>query len=318
MLKKKNVVVIGGGNGSAISLVALKQNLSLFDISAVIAMSDSGSSSGRLRKELGVLPPGDIMRAVLALSKYDYPLLKRIFNQNRFTGPGKLKGHNLGNLFLALGTQYGKDFLKSVQALGESVETVGTVYPVTLKPGNLTAQLSNGKIIKSEANIDEPNYKRSLRIQKVWLEPKLLAYKDAVKTILEADYIVLSPGSLYTSVIATLLPAGIFEAIDRSKAKLLYIAGNAYRTHGETGPVVLSEAVSELESYLPRKIDWVMYNNHQLNKKEQKIYKEKQWGLLKNDFKNLSKNNIIAFDFSRDEGGLCSIKLGKKLKEIFK
>ncbi|EKD42864.1 MAG: hypothetical protein ACD_72C00550G0003 [uncultured bacterium] len=317
-MKKKKVVVIGGGNGSAIALVALKQHINLFDISAVIAMSDSGGSSGRLRKELGVLPPGDIMRAILALSKYDYPLLKTIFNRNRFSVSGKLNKHNLGNLFLGLGTQYGKDFLKSVQALAESVEAVGKIFPVTLLQSDLVAQLSNNKIIKTEAVIDEPKYDRSLRIKKVWLEPRVKAYKEAIKSILEADYIVLSPGSLYTSVIAALLPIGIFEAIKKSKAKMVYVAGNAYRTRGETGPTVMSETVSELESYLPRKIDWVLYDNHKLDKKEKNIYKDKKWGLIKFDFKNLSDVNIISFDFSRTDGGLCAIKLGKKFKQILK
>src|SRR3989339_860667 len=120
-MSKKKVVVIGGGNGSAISIVALKQNLDLFDISAVISMSDSGDSSGRLREEFNTLPPGDIMRAVLALSKYDYPLLKQIFFRNRFSGAGKLDGHNLGNLALILGEKYDGDFMSAIRALEQNL-----------------------------------------------------------------------------------------------------------------------------------------------------------------------------------------------------
>ncbi len=315
---KKNVVVFGGGNGSAIALVALKQNLKLFNISAIISMSDSGGSSGRLRRELGVLPPGDIMRAVLALSIYDYPLLKKIFHSNRFSVSGKLKEHNLGNLFLALGGQYGGNIVKAVRVLEESIEAVGKVYPVSLKNNDLVAELINGTIVKTEAKIDKPNYDRSLRIQKVYLEPKVQANPEVISQIISADYIVLSSGSLYTSVIATLLPVGIKEAINKSKAKIIFIAGNAYHIYGETGPINLSEKIAELESYLPRKVDFVLHNNHKLNKKEKERYQKKTWGVINDDTNKLSSNNIISFDFSKTDGSLCSIKLGKKLKELIK
>lgn len=315
---KKNVVVFGGGNGSANTLVALKQNLDMYNIDAIITTSDSGGSSGRLRNELGILPPGDIMRAVLALSIFDYSILKKIFFQNRFKVEGKLNKHNLGNLFLALGEKYGGNCLKAVRALEESVEAVGRVHPVTLKPGNLVAKLSNGKIVKSEAKIDEPEYDLNLRIKNVYLEPRLKANPEAIKAILAAEYIIVSSGSLYTSVVASLLPNGIKEAIDKSKAKIIFISGNAYHLYGETGPKVLSEIVSELELYLPRKADYIFYNKHKLNKKEKEYYQKKTWGVFENDLKNLPGRNVIAFDFSRPGGGLCSIKLGKKLKEIIK
>ncbi len=315
---KKNIVVLGGGNGSAIALVALKQNVERYKISAIVSMSDSGGSTGRLRKELNILPPGDIMRAVLALSSYDYPILKNIFFRNRFTQNGKMNKHNLGNLFLALSSRYCGNFVKSIRALEESVEVVGKVYPVTLKINDLVAKLTNGKIIKTEARIDQPDYDHSLRIKSVYLEPKVKANPEVIKEILSAEYIVLSPGSLYTSVIATLLPVGIKEAIAKSKAKIIFVAGNAYHIFGETGPTCLSEIVTELEWYLPRKVDYVLYNNHKLNKKEQLHYKEKTWGVIKGDLNKLTDHNNVSFDFSRTDGGLCSIKLGQKLKEIIK
>lgn len=315
---KKNIVVFGGGNGSANTLVALKQNLERYNIDAIITVSDSGGSSGRLRNELGVLPPGDIMRGVLALSIFDYSILKKIFFQNRFKVEGKLNKHNLGNLFLALSEKYGGSSIKAIRALEESVEAVGRVHPVTLKAGNLVAKLNNGKIIKSEAKIDEPEYDLSFRIKNVYLEPKLKANPEAVKAVLAADYIIISSGSLYTSIVASLLPIGIKEAIDKSDAKIIFVSGNAYHLYGETGPKVLSEIVSELELYLPRKIDYILYNKHKLNTKEKEHYKKKTWGVFENDSKNLLGRNVIAFDFSRPYGGLSSIKLGKKLKELIK
>jgi uncharacterized cofD-like protein len=101
IMSKKRVVAVGGGNGSAIALEALKQHRDIFDISAVISMSDSGGSSGRLRREFGTLPPGDILRAILSLSLYDYSILRKIFYNNRFSGAGKSVDHNLGNLFFS-------------------------------------------------------------------------------------------------------------------------------------------------------------------------------------------------------------------------
>lgn len=317
-MKKKKVIVIGGGNGSAIALVALKQNLQKFDISAVISMSDSGGSSGRLRKDLGVLPPGDIMRAVLALSKYDYPVLKKIFYGNRFSKVGKLDKHNLGNLFIALGAQYGGDFMSSVRALEQSVEAVGKIFPATLHPCNLAAELNNGKIVRTEAAIDRPSYARIWKIKKVWLEPAVKADKEAVQALMNADYIVLSPGSLYTSVIAALLPLCIKEAINKSKSKIIFVAGDAYRLDGETGPETLNDTISQIEKYLPRKCDQILFNNHQLSAREKRYFKMKKWGQIKDDREKIKDRKIIAFDFSRTGGGLCSIKLGKKFKEILK
>ena len=314
---KKRIVVIGGGNGSAISLGALKQNLKLFDLSAVISMSDSGGSSGRLRRQFKTLPPGDIMRAVLALSKYDYASLRKIFYQPRFSGTGKLDTHNLGNLFLTLAAQYCGDFLKALDALSQSVDTVGKVYPVTLKPVDLVAELTNGRVVKTEAFIDKPRYNRGWKIKKVWLEPRCPVYIKAAEAIKKADYIILSPGSLYTSIIATLLPQGVKEAIKKSKAKIIYVAGNTYRADGETGPEHLSGVIKHLEEYLPRPVDKVIYNNHKLNKQEKKYYQFKRWSFLGYDVENLPPGKILNFDFEKPGGGLCPPKLGQLFKKIF-
>lgn len=317
-MTKKNIVVFGGGNGSATVIVALKQNLDLFDISAIVSMSDSGGSSGRLRKEFGVLPPGDIMRAILAMSKYDYPLLKKIFFANRFSQKGRLNGHNLGNIFITLTKFYSNNFLKTLDAFSESLETVGKVIPNTLASTNLCAILSNGKIVKTEASLDEPKYDRTLKIKKVYLEPKVKANKEAIDVVLKADYIIFSPGSLYTSVVASFLPLGYFEAIKNSKAKLIFASGNAFHPRGETGPEDIKGAVEVLQSYLPRHLDIILHNNHKFTALDQKKYKEKKWGILKNNSNELKNYKVVNFDYERLGGGLDAIKLGKKLKEILK
>lgn len=316
MPNKKKVVVIGGGNGSAICLEALKKYPD-FEISAVISMSDSGGSSGKLRKEFGTLPPGDIMRAILSLSKYDYKMLRQIFYKPRFKNVGKLDSHNLGNLFLTLMSQYSGNFLFALEALSQSVEAKGKVYPVTLDSVDLVAELRNGDIIRTEEFIDNPKYNRGLKIKKVWLEPSCEAYIEAWKAIEAADFIIFSPGSLYTSLIATLLPAKIKEAIDKNKkAKIIYVAGSAYRLDGETGPERLSDFIRQMEKYLPRQIDLVIYNNHKLTKKQKEIYREKNWEKFEFDEENLKNIKIKSFDFEADEGGLSSDKLSSILKKI--
>lgn len=313
---KKKVTVIGGGNGSAISIIALKQNLDLFDISAVVSMSDSGGSSGRLREEFNTLPPGDIMRAVLALSKYDYPLLKQIFFRNRFSGAGKLDGHNLGNLTLVLEGKYSGDFMSAVRALEQSVETIGHAYPTTLDKTDLCAELDNGEIVKGEAKLDKPTYDPVRRIKKAWLEPAGQIYEGAKEAIESVDYIIFGPGSLYTSIIAVILPQGVKEAINKSKAKLIYVTGDAYVKEGESCPTTLSETIRTLEKYLPRPLDRAVYNNAQLTKTQKELYQQKHWIPLVDDVENQKGMNIVKADYEKTEGGLCSIKLGKILKEL--
>jgi len=316
-MSKKRVVVLGGGNGSAISIEALKYNLKHFDISAVISMSDSGGSSGRLRREFKTLPPGDIMRAILAMSqKYDYHMLRDIFYKPRFANVGRLNGHNVGNFFLTMCGQYSNNFLYALEALSQTIKAVGKVYPVTLKPSDLVAQLSNGLVIRTESFIDVPSYNRGLKIKKVWLKPKCRVFDQAAKAINRADVILLSPGSLYTSLIATLLPNGVRSAIAKSKAKIVYVVGNAFRTDGETGPEDLSGFVSQLQLYLPRKIDLVVYNNNKLNSTQKKKYRIKRWGTIKFDPKNLPDYKIVAANFERTPGGLDPKKLGVILKKI--
>ncbi|MFA6486690.1 MAG: 2-phospho-L-lactate transferase CofD family protein [Candidatus Magasanikbacteria bacterium] len=318
MKKKIKVAVIGGGNGSAVVTVALKQHLNKFDISAIVSMSDSGGSSGRLRREFDTLPTGDIMRTILSLSKYDYLMLRQIFYGNRFLDAGKLNDHNLGNLFLVLAEKYGGNFIQALSALEQGVEAVGRVYPVTLDQTDLCVELTNGKIVKTEAKIDVPQYNRAWKIKEAWLEPAGCIFMGAKKAIEQADYIILAPGSLYTSVIAALLPKGVKSAIARSSAKLIYVCGDAYRLDGETGPEKLSDIIGDLEEYLPRSLDLVIYNNAPVSRRQKITWKKHKWSAFEFDQENLGDKKIISRPYRRDDGGLCAIKLGHILKNILK
>lgn len=321
--KKPKIVVIGGGNGSAIVINALKKFINKIELSAVVSTSDSGGSSGAVRKAFNMPPPGDVLRAVLGMSIHDYNLLRQIFYRNRIEGLKKFtkaapatRAPNLGNLFLSLLTQYEGNFMSAVEALEKAVEAVGKVYPVTLEQTDAFAKLSSNKIIKGEANIDRPTYSRALKIKKIWLEPEVKIYEPAKKVLEQANYIFLSPGSLYTSVIATLLPKGAREAIKKSKAKLVYVAGNGYEKTGETGPEKLSDFVKELEVYLPRALDLVIYNSRELDKKQQRKYLARNWALFEADVANLPKNKVISGDFEKLEGGLSWNKLSVILEKL--
>ncbi len=317
MKEKKNIVVFGGGNGSAITLRALKQSVDIYTISAIIAMTDSGGSSGVLRKEFDSLPPGDIMRAILALSSHSYSdTLKPIFYETRFQDEGKLTGHNLGNLFLTWASQYSGNFLFGIRALEQAVRAQGTVHPCTLEAATLMGRLSDGTHIAGESELDEPQYSRDLTLEKVWIHPLVAANPDALLCIAQADYIVLGPGSLHTSVIASLLPTGIYEAIEKSTAPLIYIAGNKYEVNGETGPTSVDGCVQALEQYLPRAVNTIIFNGSPLTPVQQAYYDKKGWAIFDYTRDRLTKYTCIETPFELPEGGLDTQKLGEILREI--
>ena len=314
---KKKVVVIGGGNGSALVNNALKPLVRDIDISSVVSVCDSGGANGRLRERLGVLPSADVLRAVLALSPYNYGLLKKIFRSNRFS-EGKFEGHYLGNLFLMLVARHTGDYIGAVRSLEDAVEAVGTVHPVTLDQSDLCVELSDGEIVIGEGVIDRPtNSMREHRIIRAWLQPTPMIYDGARDAISSADYIIFAPGSLYTSLIATLVVEGMKKgALRHSNAKFVFVVGNAYEKNGEVGPTILSEVISELETYLPRPLDIVVYNNRTLTKQEKVYYQKKQWGLLDIDVTDIEGTKIIAADFERKGGGIDVTKLSKVLQPI--
>lgn len=309
---------MGGGNGGSISIRAMKNYLDYYDLSAIIAVSDSGGSSGELREEMDVLPPGDLLRAVLAMSKYDYRLLTNIFRNNRFEDVNEnLEGHNLGNLFLSLVDQYGGNAVDAIEVLSQSVEAQGRVYPTTTADTHLCVELSNGDVVKGEHKIDRPNYDRSLKIEDAWLEPEPEVYPEAQQAILESDYIFIGPGSFYTSIIATLLPKGIKDAIEKSDAKLVYIPGNAIEKNGETGPERLSGFVDKLQEILPRRIDKVVFNNATLDERQKKLYKERNWKKMIPDVE-IVDHDIIASPWESPADGLSPDKLGNILHDYIK
>ncbi len=221
-----NVVVIGGGTGLSVLLHGLKNYTS--NITAVVTVADDGGSSGRLREEFNVLPPGDIRNCLVALADAE-PLMRKLF-QFRFEGGGDLKGHSFGNLFITAMSKVTGDFEQAVKESSKILAIRGKVIPSTLSRIKLVAEHQNGEKTFGESRIPE----KMAPIKKVFLEPKgCEATEEALEAIREADVIILGPGSLYTSIIPNLLINGIYQEVSRSKVLKIYIC-NVMTQAGET------------------------------------------------------------------------------------
>jgi len=292
MIKKKKttskIVVIGGGTGSYTVLVGLK-NLPL-SLTSIVTMMDSGGSSGRLRDELGTLPPGDIRQSIIALSTdiNTNLALRKLFDY-RFTNGSGLEGHNFGNLFVGALTKTTGSMDKAVNAISKIFNVKGNVLPVTLDDSHLVAAYSDGEIIRGEHNIDEPKFRKPKRIKKVWLDPQAHAFSGALAAIKEADLIVLGPGDLFTSLIANLCVEGIANAIRASKAKKAYIV-NLMTKFGQTDNFGVREHVKEIEKYLGAKLDFILINREKLPADILERYKlERGYPVID----NLEKNHYV-------------------------
>lgn len=250
------IVVIGGGTGVFTVLSGLRNYP--VDLTAIISMSDDGGSTGALREEFGILPPGDVRRALVALAHTDNRLLSELFNY-RFE-EGQLKGHAFGNIMLTALERMTGNFESALTEAGRILNVKGRVIPVTLDNIRLCAELENGEIIKGETNIDVPKHDHNIKIKKVYLEPKAYGNKRAFDSILEADLVVLGPGDLFTSVIPNLLVKGIPAAIKKSKAKKVYVVSSMTKP-GETNGFSAKNFLDILEKYLGTGIlDYIVVN----------------------------------------------------------
>ena len=252
----KKIVVIGGGTGVFTVLSGLKNYPQ--ELSAIVTIADDGGSSGILREEFGILPPGDIRRALVALSSSS-PLLAKLFNY-RFKNGSGLKGHNFGNLFLAAVEDLTGDFNKALKETGNILGIKGQVLPVSFDNTRLCAKLENNLLVTGESNIDKPKHDGNLAIKEVFLNPLVKANREAVLAIKHADAIIIGPGDLYTSIIPNFLVTGIKEAVRKSKAQKIYVC-NIMTKFGETNNFTAETFLSVLEKYLGKGIiDYFIVN----------------------------------------------------------
>ena len=248
------VVVIGGGTGLSTLLRGLKRRTS--NLTAIVTVADDGGSSGRLRQELGIVPPGDLRSCLVALADTE-PLMEKLF-QYRFSGDGDLTGHSFGNLFIAAMTQVvGGDIEQALQESSKVLAVRGQVLPASAKPVRISAQMTDGTVIDGESNI--PGARKC--IQRVTMEPAAVsAVQAALTAIRDADIVVLGPGSLYTSVIPNLLVRDIAEALRNTKASRVYVC-NVMTQPGETDQYTASDHVRAILSHGgPGIIDEVLVN----------------------------------------------------------
>lgn len=254
----KKVVVIGGGTGTFVVLSGLKKYP--LDLSAVVSMADSGGSNKIIRDEFGLLPPSDIRQCLVALADDTYvaqKTLRQLFMYRFAKGEGT-KGHTFGNLFLAALSDITGNQVEAIKQAGKILHIKGRVVPVSLTKTNLVAKYDNGMIVNGEHEIDEPDFDGRLHINKLSLSPRAAIYTEAERVIKNANLIVLGPGDLYTSVLANIVVGGVAKAL-RSAKKLVYIV-NLVTKKGQTYGFGASHHVAEIEKYLGRKLDFVIFN----------------------------------------------------------
>jgi len=257
MAKKIKIVVIGGGTGSFTVLSGLKKYKEA-ELTAIVSMADDGGSTGVLRDEYGVLPPGDVRQCLVALSE-ESDILRKLFNF-RFS-KGSLKSHNFGNLFISAAEQLTGDFDKAILMLEELLKVNGSVVPVTLDKVRLIAELKNGKRLQGEGEISDYQMISRFGLERIYFDKVADANPKAIEAIEKADVIVVGPGSFYASLIPNFLVSGISEAVKNSKAKKIFIC-NLMNKYGHTDDFTVQEFVYQLEKFTGEDVfDFVVYNN---------------------------------------------------------
>ncbi len=233
-------------------------------------MSDDGGSSGRLREELNILPPGDIRNCMVALSE-DSHMLSKLF-QYRFKGNGELGGHSFGNLFLAALSEITGDFAEAVKISSEILASKGHIYPATTEDVRLIAELENGDIVEGETNVS----KVGRLITNIRLEPENChPLPEALLAIHEANIITIGPGSLFTSLLPPILVKGVADAIAESSAKKVFVC-NLMTQPGETEGFSAIQHVQTILKYMPEiEFDYVIVNNHRVTDSQANLYQDR-------------------------------------------
>ena len=269
-IKQPKIVVIGGGTGTFTVLTGLKNYP--VDLTAIVTMMDSGGSSGKLRDELGVLPPGDVRQCLVALATSS-ELMRNLFSY-RFE-EGDLKGHTFGNIFVSALEKTTGSIEKAIDEIGKILRIQGQVVPVTFDKTELCVELIDGEIIVGETHIDEVENKvKRARIKRAFLSDEVSANEKALKAIRSADLIMIGPGDLYTSIVPNLLVSKIASALQKTKAKKVYVL-NLMTKYGQTTNYTAQDHIDDIEQYLGNKtIDTILINNTQPKKSTRAWYED--------------------------------------------
>jgi uncharacterized cofD-like protein len=322
------IVALGGGTGLSTLLRGLKEYVvrrsdehptvqrPITDLAAIVTVTDDGGSSGRLRRENRILPPGDIRNCMVALSK-DEALLGRLF-QYRFHAGRGLVGHNFGNLFLAALTHVTGDFSEAIRVSSKVLAIRGRIFPSTLSNVHLVATLENGRRVHGETKITASRAPiKNLALSSA----RVRAVPEAIDAIQNADLILLGPGSLYTSILPNILLPEIADAIAKSKAPRVYIA-NLMTQPGETAGYALADHLCAIQKHAPRRIiDWVVANRQPISPDVAKRYRAEGAEPVVIDLAALSKLNVrVILDNLLEEHAVIrhnTRRLSKLLLEEF-
>ena len=318
---KKKIVTIGGGSGQFALLSGLR-DLNGIDITAVVAMVDSGGSTGRLRDELGALPPGDILKCVLALSSHGK--IARSILLKRFARDRRLQGHNAGNMLLTMLSRYTGSFPAGINALAEILDIRGTILPVTIDRATLVAELTDGSKIFGEAAIDIPSSTQRAGIKDVYLVPhhndRISVYPPVLNAITKSRYIIMGPGDLFTSILPNLIVPGVKEALQATRAKILFVV-NIMTKFGETHNFAARDFAARLEDAIGRRIDGFIYNNRRPDDEILHRYQQQQarFVAIDDSLEFWEGREIHAADLLDTGGGIVrhdSIKLASLMKNL--
>lgn len=314
LLRGPKIVAIGGGTGLSSLLAGLKRYTT--NITAIVTVADDGGSSGRLRREFDILPPGDIRNCLVALAEAE-PMMRKLF-QYRFDKDSDLRGHNFGNLFITAMTQLTGDFEKALKESSKVLAIKGEVLPSTLSKVKLMAHFKDGGIAEGETNIP----KQEREIDKVFLKPLgCTPNHEALKSIRSADLIILGPGSLYTSILPNLVIKELAEEIKNSRVLKIYVC-NIMTQHGETDGFCASDHLKALVKHTSSKIiDTCFVNTGRIPQRFLEKYSGEKSFPVVVDRENIEKmgfsvvegNFVFAGDFIRHD----SSQLAKRIMEVY-
>lgn len=307
----KKVVILGGGTGQSTLLRGLKQFP--IDINAVVSVCDDGMSTGRLREEFNTLAVGDIRKVIAALSETE-PLFEELLNY-RFETTSDLNGHAVGNLLLTALCNITGNIQEGIETIGKVLKIKGKVLPFTLESPTLVGKMKDGSIIKGQHHITKSEGK----IDNVYYETDVKVNKNVLKAIVDADLIILSMGSLYTSIIPNLLSKELIKTIDKSKAKIMYVC-NMMTQPGETDDYKVSDHIHTLNNYLgKRKIDVIIANKGKIPVSILRKYEtEEQKDQVIFDKENLKNIEVIADNYVTVENNIIRHQVEKLSVDIYK
>jgi uncharacterized cofD-like protein len=252
-----NVGCFGGGTGLPSLLGGLKNNPWL-QVNAVVTMFDSGGSSGQLRDELGVLPPGDILKCALALSRNAREARRVLLARLPTLDHARLGGHTGGNLLLSMMQRYSGDFLDAVDGLRSLLGCRGRVWPVTVEHASVCAEYGDGSATRGEVEVDAGQFSGQF-VRRIWLEPPVAIHPTVAKAITEFDAAIIGPGSFYTSLMPIFLVGGVADAMKAIKGPVILIANLLTEGRGMAG-FTAADAVSRIEDAIERRVDVVITN----------------------------------------------------------